>query len=471
MKDRVALRELGTHDVSDLNRFLAWLSKLDSRTDLAMPADRVKIAELAGKLITANQTSPHEYAQVVKQECMPYVCSLLPHLKDDPQKALSKVVAKRLFSGLCNPEQANEHIVTCTRSSTNMSMAVIDTLVKRGSRVVLTAPYFEPFPVMLELAGAKVIPHDTTPTNFKLTAADLRKTISDNKLGEGDWLFLTCPNNANMQPYSERELQEIAQVVAESGIRVIADELYARLGQEPHCSLASLSAWGPKGKVDMKDVVVTVSGCSKQFAFGSDDKRKLGAACLSNPKEARLVENMVGRLMNHVSDDQAVEYRTLIDKTPGQHRAESVKGAGKKQDELKGMIDRLNAKYAKDFDGKDPLKLHASKDGYLVCVEFSEEFCKKTGVKNSEDLHTYLFMTTRQYTRTLYSEGVDAPMVRLNVNNFADHASATEARFDAILSAVAKGKAPKMDTVNQAMNDAIRHCHSVGASMQSVAMR
>jgi len=314
---------------------------------------------------------------------------------------------------------------------------------------------------MLELAGAHMITTDTTNDNFKMTPDFLRQVIRENKLGEGDWLMLTSPNNATMKRYTEDELQDLAQVVAETGIRVISDELYARLGTEPHHSLRQFAGYGPSGKIEMKDRVILLTGCSKQFPFAQEESSKLCATLACTPAEARRIDNHISNYFR-LSDKDAQIFKSLMASTPRKVREQCCATTNRQLQKVHDMIEGLNKKFASEFGGEPPLKLLAS-DGYMVCLQPSEEFCRRTGIKSSNDLADYLFATTWQLARSLSGEGITQPIVRFNTYDIMRKPEVFLQKMICLVETVAKNEAPAMCDVKKAVNKAImseRHSSS-----------
>jgi len=59
-------------------------------------------------------------------------------------------------------------------------------------------------------------------------------------------LILNSPNNPTGVVYPEPLLRRIAEVVEDSGLLVLSDEIYERIlyGETPHVPFASLPGWG-----------------------------------------------------------------------------------------------------------------------------------------------------------------------------------------------------------------------------------
>lgn len=134
-------------------------------------------------------------------------------------------------------------------------------LVNEGDEVLIPAPYWVSYPVMVELAGgvSKVLP-TTRETNFKMTAAQLEKAIT----AKTKCLIHCSPSNPTGIAYSQKEIQEIAAVIKKyPQLIVISDDIYNRLNFKS----ADISAHLLKADPSLKDQVLVVNGASKSYSM------------------------------------------------------------------------------------------------------------------------------------------------------------------------------------------------------------
>src|SRR5579884_3887653 len=193
---------------------LQWLDDFAQRkqaTGLMTPTD---FKQLQQGLCEAF-ASPHAMRRILREKCEPVWRRVMPGAFEHHEEVLKKHLAEQLFPGVMSLSEAQEHMVLSTHSSTALSGGIVEHLVKKGSKVILPVPFFDPFAAMLDIAGAEIIIADTTRSGYKLTSKDLRRLVEENHMGKGDWLFLINPNNATMASYSRQEMQEIADIVAE----------------------------------------------------------------------------------------------------------------------------------------------------------------------------------------------------------------------------------------------------------------
>lgn len=136
-------------------------------------------------------------------------------------------------------------------------------LLNPGDEVLIPSPYWLSYPEMVKLSGG--IPKFISAPfqqNFKIKPKQLKDALGPRvKI-----LILNSPNNPTGSMYSEREFQELAEVLLGSSggedVWVISDEIYDRivLGETPFCSFLNAAP-------ELKDRTITINGMSKSAAM------------------------------------------------------------------------------------------------------------------------------------------------------------------------------------------------------------
>ena len=132
-------------------------------------------------------------------------------------------------------------------------------LTAPGDEVIVPSPYWVSYPEMVKVAGGTPVIIDATmDSGFKITADQLKKTITP----KTKLLILNTPSNPTGMVYTENELRELGEVISETGIHVISDEVYEKLvyDGERHVSIGSFSD-------DLYSRTVTVNGVSKSYCM------------------------------------------------------------------------------------------------------------------------------------------------------------------------------------------------------------
>ena len=147
----------------------------------------------------------------------------------------------------------------------------IRALVEPGDEVIIPEPCFVCYYPITTLTGGVAVPLALKAENgFKLTADELRAAITPRtKL-----LILPFPCNPTGAVMRKEELEPIAQVLRETNVLVLSDEIYAELtyGHTRHVSIASLPG--------MAERTIVVNGFSKAHAMTG---WRLGSACGPKP--------------------------------------------------------------------------------------------------------------------------------------------------------------------------------------------
>ena len=160
---------------------------------------------------------------------------------------------KRRFELDYNPK--NEVVVTVGGSEAiDIAMRA---LLEPGDEVILPCPSFVCYEPIATMLGAKVININTKAENkFKLTAEEVKNAITP----KTKLLVLPFPNNPTGAILTRDELEGIAEVLRDTNIAILSDEIYAELTYgRKHVSIAQIDG--------MKERTVIASGFSKAYAM------------------------------------------------------------------------------------------------------------------------------------------------------------------------------------------------------------
>lgn len=133
----------------------------------------------------------------------------------------------------------------------------IRAVVEPGDEVIIPTPSFVCYePIVRMTGGVPVILTTRAEDRFKLTPDALRAAITPHT----KMLVLPFPSNPTGAIMTREELAEIADILRNTNIVVLSDEIYAELTYgRKHTSIATLP--------DMKERTVLVNGFSKAFAM------------------------------------------------------------------------------------------------------------------------------------------------------------------------------------------------------------
>ncbi len=134
----------------------------------------------------------------------------------------------------------------------------IRALVNPGDEVLVVEPSFVCYTPLVQMMGAVPVPIVThSADGFRLTAQALRAAITP----KTKLLILPYPNNPTGGVMRRHHLEAIAEVLRDTDIMVLSDEIYAELtyGEERHVPFAAIDG--------MWERTVTINGFSKAYAM------------------------------------------------------------------------------------------------------------------------------------------------------------------------------------------------------------
>ena len=162
-------------------------------------------------------------------------------------------------------DPANEILVT-VGASEGIDLAM-RALVMPGDEVLIPDPSYVSYSPCVIFAGGTPVPVRTRAENgFAITPEELRAAITPRTKA----LILPYPNNPTGGVMSREELCALAEVLRDTDIMVVSDEIYSELVYEGHVHTAFASIPG------MRERTITLNGFSKAFAMTG---WRVGYAC------------------------------------------------------------------------------------------------------------------------------------------------------------------------------------------------
>jgi aspartate aminotransferase len=137
---------------------------------------------------------------------------------------LRDAIAKKLYHDNHLNYQPENIIVTNggKHSLFNLMLA----LIEPGDEVIIPAPFWLSYPEMVKLSGGTPVIVDTSEANeYKITPEQLRQAITP----QTKLFVLNSPSNPTGMVYTPDEIRALAQVIVESDILVVSDEIYEKI--------------------------------------------------------------------------------------------------------------------------------------------------------------------------------------------------------------------------------------------------
>ncbi|MBQ8254512.1 MAG: aminotransferase class I/II-fold pyridoxal phosphate-dependent enzyme [Clostridia bacterium] len=152
----------------------------------------------------------------------------------------------------------NENEIIVTVGGSEAIDIALRAILNDGDEVIIPTPCFVCYDPLVKMAGGVPVPVVTEEKdNFKLTPEKLKQAITE----KTKLLVMPFPNNPTGAIMTKNELEEIAEVLRDTDIMVLSDEIYAEMtyGGKKHVSIASLPG--------MRERTVVVNGFSKAYAM------------------------------------------------------------------------------------------------------------------------------------------------------------------------------------------------------------
>ena len=162
-------------------------------------------------------------------------------------------------------------------------------LVDSDDEVIIPSPYWVTYPELVTFSGGKSIIVQTTQSNdFKITPKQLSKAItSKTKI-----FVLNTPSNPTGMVYTKEELEGLAEVLKDTDIWVISDEMYEKLVYGvKFVSVAAIND-------DMMQRTITINGLSKSVAMTG---WRIGYLACKDKKLVKLMNNLQSQCTSNIN--------------------------------------------------------------------------------------------------------------------------------------------------------------------------
>ena len=162
-------------------------------------------------------------------------------------------------------------------------------LVDSDDEVIIPSPYWVTYPELVTFSGGKSIIVQTTQSNdFKITPKQLSKAItSKTKI-----FVLNTPSNPTGMVYTKEELEGLAEVLKDTDIWVISDDMYEKLVYGvKFVSVAAIND-------DMMQRTITINGLSKSVAMTG---WRIGYLACKDKKLVKLMNNLQSQCTSNIN--------------------------------------------------------------------------------------------------------------------------------------------------------------------------
>ncbi|HBG46945.1 MAG TPA: aspartate aminotransferase [Deltaproteobacteria bacterium] len=261
----------------------------------------------------------------------------------------------------------DEVIVSCggKHSIFNLFQAVLNI----GDEVIIPAPYWVSYPVMVALGGGTPrVVHTKEADGFRMSPEAFKASIGPNTKA----VVINSPSNPTGAAYTEKELLELAEIALENGLLIISDEIYEKLTYDGFkaTSIASISD-------EVKKSTVVLNGVSKTYSMTG---WRIGYA--AGAKE--IIKAMTNIQSQSTSNPTSISQWAAVEAISGPQDAIAmmVREFGKRRDAMVAGLNAINGISAITPQG-----------AFYVFANVSGLFGRSYNgkmIKGSVDLATYL---------------------------------------------------------------------------------
>jgi len=286
----------------------------------------------------------------------------------DGTPALKEAIIQKFSKDNDFEYEPKQILVSCggKQSFFNLSLA----LLNPGDEVIIPAPYWVSYPDMVLIAeGVPVIIPTTDKQNFKITADQLRESITD----KTRLLVLNSPSNPSGAAYTKQELNELALVLLEfPNVLVATDDMYEHI------------LWTPEPFVNILNVCpalydrcIVLNGVSKAYAMTG---WRIGYA--AGPE--KLIGAMKKIQSQSTSNPTSISQSASVAALTGTQEpvAEMLKAFKERHDYVHGRLNKIPGVTCNASDGTfyafpNVSELISKTDGVSNDVEFAEHVIQK----------------------------------------------------------------------------------------------
>lgn len=162
--------------------------------------------------------------------------------------------AANFYRNKYNVDYLAEHETIITVGASEAIDITFRTILEEGCEVIIPGPVYPGYEPIIKLCGATPVYADIRNSQFRMTAGLIESLITD----KTRCIVLPYPSNPTGVSLNEAELKEIAELLRDREIFVLADEIYSELVYEQnHVSIAQF----------LKEKTIVINGLSKSHSM------------------------------------------------------------------------------------------------------------------------------------------------------------------------------------------------------------
>ncbi len=283
---------------------------------------------------------------------------------------LRKAVANQIRADYGIDNITAEHVIISSGAKHSLYNAMM-ALLNPGDEVIIPAPYWVSYPVIVTLAsGIPVFVPTTLEERFILTPEKLRAAITRRTR----LLILNNPSNPTGSVYNKKELKALLEVVLDyPNIMVIADDIYRKLiyGNGKFASIASF------GEEARKRCII-IDGVSKAYAMTG---WRIGFSIAR-----RQITKAMAHIQSHTTSNPAAVSQMAA--------LEALTGDQNPVEEMRQEFSNRRNNVIRLLDKLDSMEMHQPRGAFYVLPRISKLLGKITPsgelLRTDMDFATYL---------------------------------------------------------------------------------
>lgn len=147
--------------------------------------------------------------------------------------------------------------VIVTIGATEAIYTSLYTILNPGDKVIVPTPTFSIYMDDIAILGGQAVEVDTSKDDFKITPDRLKEVLANEGKG-AKAMIINYPGNPTGVVYTKAELEALADVISDTPLLVISDEIYSQLVYgEKHTSFAKV----------LPGQTILINGLSKSHAM------------------------------------------------------------------------------------------------------------------------------------------------------------------------------------------------------------
>ena len=147
--------------------------------------------------------------------------------------------------------------VIVTIGATEAIYTSLYTILNPGDKVIVPTPTFSIYMDDIAILGGQAVEVDTSKDDFKITPDRLKEVLANEGKG-AKAMIINYPGNSTGVVYTKAELEALADVIRDTPLLVISDEIYSQLVYgEKHTSFAKV----------LPGQTILINGLSKSHAM------------------------------------------------------------------------------------------------------------------------------------------------------------------------------------------------------------